>query len=50
MRNFEKPGTDKLSSRYVFVSAILSKCNYSLLILIVVSSVIAYPHEVLRAR
>ena len=41
MKNFEKEGADKLSSKYVFLSAIISK---------LISSGLTYPHEVIRAR
>jgi hypothetical protein len=53
-KHFEPPGKDKLSNRYVFASAIFSKSNliyYSpIFILLVISSALTYPHEVLRAR
>jgi solute carrier family 25 folate transporter 32 len=39
--NWEKAGTEKLSDKYVFASAIFSK---------LISSSLTYPHEVLRAR
>jgi solute carrier family 25 folate transporter 32 len=49
-----EPEKDKLSNRYVFLSAIFSKSKLGTasdgLPTLVVSSAIAYPHEVLRAR
>lgn len=49
-----EPEKDKLSNRYVFISAIFSKSKSDTesdsLPTLVVSSAIAYPHEVLRAR
>jgi hypothetical protein len=53
-KTFE-PDSDRLSSRYVFVSAIFSKCKQkwkstNSIYNLVVSSAIAYPHEVLRSR
>jgi solute carrier family 25 folate transporter 32 len=39
--NFEKKNSEKLSSKYIFMSAIFSKF---------ISSALTYPHEVLRAR
>ena len=50
-KNKYEPNEDKLSNRYVFLSAIFSKSKYKTSkTYIVVSSAIAYPHEVLRAR
>ena len=39
--NYEKNNNDKLSTKYIMVSAIFSKT---------VASLVSYPHEVLRAR
>ena len=39
--NFEEKGAKKLSTKYILMSSVLSK---------LVSSVVSYPHEVLRAR
>ena len=63
MNRFEKPGAESLSSKYVFICSVLCKCKptqtqYSLKynlhipyhILIVTSSALTYPHEVIRAR
>ena len=41
LENFEEPGSTKLSSKYVAVSAITCK---------VTASLASYPHEVLRSR
>lgn len=53
-KTFE-PDSDRLSSRYVFVSAIISKCKQmwkstNSIYNLVLSSAITYPHEVLRSR
>ena len=41
LNNFENNEEGRLSSKYVFVSAVISK---------VIASIITYPHEVLRTR
>lgn len=39
--NFEEPGADKLSTKYLLLSTVVSK---------VIASSVSYPHEVLRSR
>jgi solute carrier family 25 folate transporter 32 len=41
LENFEEPGATSLSSKYIIVSSVTCKC---------LTSMVTYPHEVIRSR